>query len=486
MTLIWLCSAWLAGIVLADWFGVPPVPALIVAGLTTALGLTWRRTTVGWLLALLAALAFGCARGNLASSGTDSDGIWSYADRTDTLIATVARHPDWNDDGQVIIVAAEQWGTGASAQQTHGLVRLSLPAVPALHYGQRLELKGRLHTPPVGTSFDFRAYLARHSIYVVMDRPQMQVLDYAGHQNISSRLLAFNDLLRSILLRLLPEPHAGLLAGMLLGTQAAVPSPVLQDFRVTGTSHLLVISGWNITILVASVTSMLSACGLTRRSAALGSLPFLIVYVLFVGASPSVVRAGIMGALVIWAEMSDREADAWTGLLVTCVILATIDPNVLWDAGFQLTVAGTAGVITWSTPLRRWMQTRPLLGHPLLAAPADTVTATCAALMLVLPIVLYHFNTFSPIAPLANVMLAPVVPPAMFFGLCAVVLGLVWLPLGQFAALLAWPWTSWLVWGAQMLAHVPYASVEVPAFSAMWLWLWYGGLALYHWWRGRP
>jgi competence protein ComEC len=104
---------------------------------------------------------------------------------------------------------------------------------------------------------------------------------------------------------------------------------------------------------------------------------------------------------------------------------------------------------------------------------AEPLTATLAASSLSLPIILYHFGNLSLIAPLANVLILPAVPYAMLWGSLATVCGMVWLPLGQCVALLAWPFLQWLVFAAQWLARVPGASTNVGSFHIGWLWGYY-------------
>jgi competence protein ComEC len=216
------------------------------------------------------------------------------------------------------------------------------------------------------------------------------------------------------------------------------------------------------------------------------ALPVLPVYVLFVGATPSVARAGLMGALVLWATIADREADAWTGLALACALLAVLDPNVLWDMGFLLSALGTAGILLWSSHLQARLagdRDGGSLGVRLLSAIGESLAPTFAALALVLPLLLYQFGTLSAIAPLANLLLAPAIPPAMFFGAIAAMTGLLALPLGQVLALLAWPFTSWLLEGTYLLARLPWAAFEVARFGAVWVWGWYGLLAAFGAWQ---
>ncbi|HZG68123.1 MAG TPA: ComEC/Rec2 family competence protein, partial [Herpetosiphonaceae bacterium] len=328
MTLIWICSAWLLGIFAADQAGLPALPLGIVAGTACLLALLWRRSAMALPLVLLAASGLGGVRAAAARPADDQAAVWRHLGKRMSVTGAVVKPPVWHDDGQTIVIDAIAVAEDGVVQPVHGLVQVHLPPVPMIEYGQQIVATGRLEQPRTGALFDYRAYLARHSVYAVMNFPRVAVRGQDPRLAPLSALMQLNTRLRATLQRLLPEPHAGLLAGMLLGTRAAIPEPVLADFSATGTSHLLVISGWNISVLIGAVVGGATAAGVPRRRAAVLALPILPMYVLFVGASPSVIRAGLMGALVLWAAIADREADAWTGLALACALLALLDPNV--------------------------------------------------------------------------------------------------------------------------------------------------------------
>lgn len=480
MTLIWICSAWIVGIFVADQAGLPGLPLGIVAAAACVLALLWRKSVVALPLVLLAAFAFGGLRTATARPANDQTAVWQHTGKRVSLRGAVVKPPTWDDNHQTIVLDTSALTVDGTQQPVHGLVQLYLPAVPQIDYGQAISATGRLDLPRSGDLFDYRAYLARHSIYAVMNFPRVDTQGQARHLAPLASLMRMNTHLRAVLQRLLPEPHAGLLAGMLLGTQSAIPEPVLADFRTTGTSHLLVISGWNISVLLGAIVGGLIASGVSRRRAALLALPVLPMYVLFVGASPSVVRAGIMGALVLWATIAEREADAWTGLALACALLTLLDPNVLWDTSFLLSALGTAGILWWSSRMRErlaLLSGSGPLGLRLLGVIGASLVPTLGALVLVLPLSLYQFGTLSTIAPLANLLLAPAIPPAMFFGALAAAVGLLALPVGQMIALLAWPFTAWLLEGTHLLAGLPWAAFEVPRFGVWWVWFCYALLA---------
>lgn len=486
MTLIWICGAWLLGIFVADQAGLPGLPLGIIAGAAWILALLWRKSVVALPLVMLAAFALGGVRSATAWPTNDQAAVWRHAGKRVTIGGTVVKPPTWDDNYQTVVIDVATVQESGHMTPVHGLVQIYLLSIPRLEYGQVISATGRLEEPRTGTLFDYRAYLARRGIYAVMDFPRVDMQGRNRNLAPLAALMRLNTRLRATLQRLLPEPHAGLLAGMLLGTQAAIPEPVQNDFRTTGTSHLLVISGWNISVLLGAIVGGLTATGVSRRRASFLALPVLPIYVLFVGASPSVVRAGIMGALVLWATIADREADAWTGLALACALLALLDPNVLWDTGFLLSVLGTAGILWWAARL----QARIALaggssspGRRLLAVIGASLVPTLAALVLVLPLLMYQFGNISVIAPLANLLLAPAVPPAMLFGAIAAAIGLLALPLGQVLALLAWPFTTWLLQGTHVLARLSWAAFEIPRFGAGWVWGWYALMAAIGAWQ---
>jgi competence protein ComEC len=359
------------------------------------------------------------------------------------------------------------------ARAANGLVLVRLPPVPTLSYGEPVRVQGMLELPRSDDDFDYRAYLARRNIFVLMSEPDLTTLPGNNGAWWQRTALQLNDYARTTSLHLIGEPHASLLVGILLGVQSTIPEDLLDAFSATGTSHILVISGWNITIIIIGITTLLGQLGIGRRRAAALSLPLLALYVLFVGASPAVLRAALMGSLVVFATLVERDGEAWTSFFVACSLMALLDPNVLWNIGFQLSALATAGLFAWARPIEGWLVGRPPFCWRVLHWAAEPLTATLAASSLSLPIILYHFGNLSLIAPLANVLILPAVPYAMLWGSLATVCGMVWLPLGQCVALLAWPFLQWLVFAAQWLARVPGASTNVGSFHIGWLWGYY-------------
>jgi competence protein ComEC len=188
-----------------------------------------------------------------------------------------------------------------------------------------------------------------------------------------------------------------------------------------------------------------------------------------------------MASLAVLARATDRRGEAWTLLAAACGGLAVYDPYVLWDLGFQLSALATASLFAYGTPVANLLSRIPVLNQPWMEWASEALTATLAAQVLALPIILYHFGNLSLIAPLANILLVPVVPYIMLLCTLALVGGLIWLPLGQGLALAAWLPLTWLTEGARLLSQVSWAATQLPPFP-LWMLLAYYAVTVGGWW----
>lgn len=484
MTLIFLAIAWLLGLVAADLLH-PAAAALL--GLAGAGGLL--AALAGRAPRLrLAGLALACmALGGLRLAGSQAPSTPQSVQRLNergelTIEGLVSDDPRRTADGQRVTLAAERAWLGDHLVPASGLVLATLPSYPERHYGEQLRLTGRLTTPREAErpgQFDYRQYLARKRIFSLMDAKSARLVAEGQGGALWSGLLALRDRARRVLLRELPEPQASLAVGILLGLQSSIPSDVSADFSTTGTSHILVISGWNISIIAAALYSLAEGLGVSKRRAFWPILATIWLYALFVGATPTVIRAAVMGTIVVLGQRLERQAHAWTTLFAASWAMTLWDPQTLWDLGFQLSALATASLFAFGKGAEALLLRTPLRAGWLDWA-REALTATLAAQVLALPLILYNFGNLSIVAPLANVALLPMVPSAMLFGALALLGGLLWLPLGQWLATVAYLFLAWLTEGARAFARVPFAAVQLPPFP-LWLLLGYYAIVVGGW-----
>jgi competence protein ComEC len=491
MNLILVVIAWILGVVLAEWLQISPQWGwpLVGAG-SGALILVWltrQRVAMSRMALMLGIVCYGMVRLILAQPNPPTHAIVHLAGQTVQVRGWIANDPKRTERGQQILLVAEAYRTTAGWRRTEGLVVVKLPALPEYQYGQRLFLEGDLAQPRAGErpgDFDYQSYLRRKGILVTMDLPLARALPGETGNPIVRTLLRFREACRTTLMRLLPEPQAAIAIGILLGLQASIPNAIYETFSITGTSHILVVSGWNFTMVAGILASLTTRLRLGKGATLILSLIALWSYAIFVGATGTVLRAAVMASLVVIAQASDRQGMAWYLLAGACWLLSIADPYVLWDLGFQLSALATASLFAYGKPTQELLERIPLLRHPWLSWMTEALTATLAAQILALPIILFHFGNLSLIAPFANIVIVPFVPYAMLLGMLALVAGLIWLPLGQSLALLLWIPITWMTTAAAWLARIPWAAVQIPPFP-LWMLIGYYAIVVGGWWWMR-
>jgi competence protein ComEC len=260
----------------------------------------------------------------------------------------------------------------------------------------------------------------------------------------------------------IPEPEAGLASGIVIGLRDRVDRDLASDFTTVGASHVVAISGWNIAIVAATVAALAGRFG--RRRRAMIMVPAILLYVLFAGASPSVVRAAAMAGVVLLARETGRAGRAAAALGWAAAILLIVSPELILDAGFQLSTLATAGILAWASPLDRRL--RAVAGGRLPGWFAESLAVSLAAQAATLPIVVVTFGRLAIISPAINLAIVPLVAPAMAAALVALLGGAIALIGGPaivatLAGLPAWALLTLICTIVRAGAALPFASLAI-------------------------
>ncbi len=335
-------------------------------------------------------------------------------------------------------------------------VAATLPAFPEIAAGDFVKVDGRLRPPPDDDPYG--DYLRRSGASGTLDARGLTLEDAAplGLQTLRD---ASGDALQLAL----PEPEAGLAAGILVGLRERVDRSLAADFATAGVSHVVAISGWNIAIVAGLVAAVLR--GRPRRLVTLGILGTVVAYVVAAGASPSVVRAAVMAAVALMARESGRAGRAPAALGMAAALLLLVEPAMIEDAGFRLSVMATAGLLAWANPLSARL--RRLGGGRMPGWLAEGLGISLAAQAATLPDVLATFGRLSLVSPVVNLAVVPLVPAAMLGGLVAMLAGglaMVGAPpiVATIAGLPGWLVLHLIVLIVRAGASVPLAAVTLP------------------------
>ncbi|MDD2753386.1 MAG: ComEC/Rec2 family competence protein [Candidatus Portnoybacteria bacterium] len=342
---------------------------------------------------------------------------------------------------------------------------------PAYQYGDKLEITGKLKTPSVSDDFDYKSYLAKEDIYSIAYFPEMKLLAQGRGNWLMTRLLFVKNKFSDSIGRVLTEPQAAFLAGLILGEKRGLPQDIMDAFSRTGTTHIIALSGFNITIIAVALMNLFNFFMVRRQISFWLSVGAIILFVLMTGAAASVVRAAVMGILVLLAQQVGRLYQIRNALVLAGAIMVYLNPRVLvWDLGFQLSFAATLGLIYTSPILQNWFigEKEREDGNKKILGLKEILIATLAAQIAVLPLLIINFGQLSLIAPLANILVLPFIPATMFFGFLSALVGLAILPLGKVLGWLAWLFLTYEIRIIELLAKLPLAAVNFK-------WTWLGG-----------
>jgi competence protein ComEC len=244
--------------------------------------------------------------------------------------------------------------------------------------------------------------------------------------------------------------------------------------------------GLNITIIAALLVGLFSrilgAGEFGVRRAALFALLGIAVYTILVGADSAVIRAAIMGSLTLFAALLGRRQAGLNTLAIVAAVMAAFNPLVLWNIGFQLSFAATLGLVLYADPLKEAFERLASRFVPLEKAqkwsPAvgEYILFTLAAQIMVLPVIIYHFQQVSLASLLANPLILPVQPPLMILGGLALLAGTIYYPLGQILAWAAWPFVLYTIRVVELLAKIPDGSLGLGQVSLLLVIAFYGVL----------
>ena len=441
--------------------------ASLCLGLATANLDRLRALPVVGVLVLAAAFALRSPESRLAGLAVLAlaAGWWWGSARLDALDRSPLRALVGHA-GRATVVVTSQPRTGRFNIRASGAVRWF--AWRSIHEPVQLELPlGR--APPQGAildalvvlkeprgpshGFDERTWLRRHGIHVVARVDSWRVVGHRGG------LGGFADRLRTHLARAIAPGLAGerraVLEGIVLGDDAALSDGVRQDFRVSGLYHILAVSGQNVVLVAAGVLVLAWLLGVSRFIGELGALAAIGAYVLAVGAQPSVIRAGVAGALASLAWLAGRLRDAWQALLLGAAVLLAWNPYAVFDAGFQLSFTAVVAIFTVAPRLSASLEYSPL---PRKVRLVVAVTLACS--VFTAPILWLQFGYLPLLGVVANVLAEPAMPVLLGLAFSTAALDAVSPPSASALAALNGGVAAYITLCAHVVAAFPFAQVS--------------------------
>jgi competence protein ComEC len=466
-----LAASLCLGIAAANVAGASWLDLTAPAGAIAVLALGSREARP-WLLCAVLALA-GWWWGSARLAALDQSVLRAHVDTSERSLLVVTGPARRTRFELRIPAQVRRFGRLALRES----VLLELPPGRAPPQGVVLEAVTTVRQPrPAAHGFDEATWLRRHGVHVVLRADRWRIVGRRGGVGgLADRLRAW--LARSIAPGLHGERRA-IVEGVVLGDEQALSESLRQRFRASGLYHLLAVSGQNVALVAGGALELAWLLGLPRWLGQIGALASIAAYVLAVGAQPSVVRAGVAGALVSLAWLAARPVDRWHFLLLGALALLVWNPYSLLDPGFQLSFVAVAAIFVLAPRV-----SRALGGYPLPRKLAAVLAVATACGLATAPVLWLQFHAVPLLTVPANALAAPAVAPLLGLAFASSVAGVIFPPA---ATALAWlnGWAAaYLAACAGVVGGLPGAQVRsgwavaallaVAAAAAAYAWRWW-------------
>ncbi|MBI1838754.1 MAG: ComEC/Rec2 family competence protein [Candidatus Colwellbacteria bacterium] len=290
-----------------------------------------------------------------------------------------------------------------------GKVRIYTPTYPEFKYGDLLDVRGVIEKSSSGR-------------LNIISFPKINVLDIGKGNAFKSSLFSLKRKLISNLQMVLDGEKSALMTGILFGERAEFSKDFNDALQKSGTTHIVALSGFNISIIVTTLASLLSYIW-NKRQAFWATVAFIFMFVLMTGAEASAIRAGIMGVVFIIAQRASRLYSFRNAITLTAVIMIIINPKLLlFDVGFELSFLALLGIIYITPSIRKILR---FAKEPGFLNWRDSLAQTFGAQLATMPVIFYVFGRITPIAAIPNLLILGLMPLTMFLGFLTSSLGFV-------------------------------------------------------------
>lgn len=392
-----------------------------------------------------------------------------YNDRNgvSTLVGVVSAEPDIRESNIKLEINSRQLIIGNDKINISGKVLVTTNLYPKYNYGDKLKIKGELNSPPVFEDFNYKDYLAKEGVYSVIYWPEIEIIAQNQGNQVLAVILSFKEKLRDSIYQNLASPRSSLLEGIVLGGEGRMSDSLKEKFNITSLRHITAVSGMHITILSAILMQFFIGLGLWRSQAFYLTMILLILFIVMVGLPSSAVRAGIMGGFFLFGQKIGRKNSASRTIVFAATLILIANPLLLrFDVGFQLSFLAVIGIIYLNPIFLDWFKKIP---EKELFNLRSIISMTLAAQIFTLPILVYNFGRISLIAPLANILVLPIIPFLTGLGFLFGLIGIISQTLGQ---ILSWPCWLFLTYILKIIgwfSSLSFSSIVLE--KVHWLWL---------------
>ena len=348
------------------------------------------------------------------------------------------------------------------ASPHRGRVKITARPYPSFQYGDRLKVSGIIQKPPS----DRENYFLKDGIFGTLNFPKIELVESGQGNFIKARLLQFKDSIIGIFQSALPSEKAALLSGLTMGERADFSKSLEEKMSLSGTTHIVALSGYNISIIAWTLGLIFSGFYFSRTAVFYLSVLIIILFVLMTGAEASVVRAAIMGSILLLAKEVERLFSVRNAIIIAAFLMVLHNPRVLvFDLGFQLSFAALLGIVYLLPVLQKIFG----VTDPGFWRWKEHALTTLSAQLAVVPLLLSNFGVFSLTSFFSNILIAEAVPVTMGLGFIMAGLGFISDFLAQMIGLAVNLLLSYELWVIDIFSRftLPIATESFGFFAAI-------------------
>lgn len=343
-----------------------------------------------------------------------------------------------------------------------------------LKYGDKIEFYLEYEKPSTARNymgFDYSNYLKTKKIFgtVNLKEEDVEIISHDNSNIILRKIYELRNLMKTKIEKLLPKETSGLCLGMLIGETSGIEENMQENFRDSNLSHILAVSGANVSYIIVSITYIFNKMCLRKRLSKIISIILLILFMLLTGCTSSVNRACIMAILMLIAELLYRKSDVYNNLAISALILLIINPYSLLDIGFQLSYMGTIGIVFLHDKIGSFIK----INNKIVKYFFEMIVVTTCANLAIIPIMMFHFNTISLTFYFSNIIVGPILGIVVIIGFIMFFISLIFTPISRLITIVLNLMLKFIIKIAEITANMPFSKITIITPSFFFIIVWY-------------
>ena len=327
--------------------------------------------------------------------------------------------------------------------------------IPSIEYGDSLYIEGEFKQPEEARNYkgyNYKQYLKTKKIIGTVELEKSKILKSSNGSFIHNIQKYIRDTINGTL----TDEEGNLLLAILLGDKDKLSEDIQESFKTSNLSHMLAVSGAHVSYIILGLTYVLQNSIIGKKNGKIVCIFFLLVFMAITNFTPSVTRACIMAILTLFSSIIYRKSDVYTNISVAALITLIFNPYSLLDLGFQLSYGGTIGIIIFIKRIQEKKSNSKVINYI-----KQMALVSIYANIIIIPIMMYHFNTVSFTFIISNIMASPILGIIVITGFLFIIASITVKPLTRLIAIFIKPILSILIKISQICSKLPFSNILV-------------------------